>query len=427
MAEKLILPESLKPPKPRAKALGMIALYGLAFSFGTLGLWLKLSSLSGSSLSFGVAFFAVVSLATVIGGLWWGAVVRSEAALLEPLLCATLFGGMAILLGLGHFLPEETGAFRSYLYPALFFPCFFLWGSAPAFLTSLAFPKDRGTSRGLFTLFALALFSLSLGLLISALWNRLVPLKNIWVVDLSALLAAFLVIWLWITRPRQAEDLPFRFWPTRSLGYFTIEPSHGQELLVYSRAASTLKPASFLGALAAGAALLWVCPNGPPLPSLFSEVWGPLFLVPVTLALGALVLGPALAFLASPMMALCLDLLLLSLYLAFIPEIREGGGVFLGFGAPLFIIGALWPLSARVGVSSKGFLPLSLGSINFWLLLGFVLGLIGALVLDLPRELLVRVTAYLTLAAAFLAAAPQLSWIFTGVLALIVGILYYFI
>jgi hypothetical protein len=112
------------------------------------------------------------------------------------------------------------------------------------------------------------------------------------------------------------------------------------------------------------------------------------------------------------MTALSLNLLMLSLYLAFVPDLfGQERGILLGFGAPLFIIGALWPLSARVGVSSKGFLPVSLGSINFWLLLGFTIGLVGALILGLPGERFASLVSYLCLAAALLAAAPQHSWI----------------
>jgi hypothetical protein len=61
--------------------------------------------------------------------------------------------------------------------------------------------------------------------------------------------------------------------------------------------------------------------------------------------------------------------------------------------------------------------------------LGFLAGLIGILILYqyLNFSEASKLLAFVSLIAAFLAAAPQLSWIFTGFLAIILGLTYYFL
>jgi hypothetical protein len=226
----------------------------------------------------------------------------------------------------------------------------------------------------------------------------------------------------------EAEETPLRFWPARSLGYFTFESGRGHELLVYDRACQTLKPASFLGAAGAAGAAALAAAGGFPAAG-FPEPWGTAFLIPLALALGTVLLGPALARVASPMTALGLCLIALSLFMAFGPSGGGPGGAWLRLVAPLALLGALWPLAGRVTAGGKGFFPLSLASMNVWILSGATAG-IGAfltLAATRPGESQARVTAYVALAAAFLAAGPSLSWLFTGVLATAIGLLYYFL
>jgi hypothetical protein len=76
------------------------------------------------------------------------------------------------------------------------------------------------------------------------------------------------------------------------------------------------------------------------------------------------------------MTALALDLLLLTLILAFgskPPAIDINSWWTLG--ALLTTLGALWPLAARVSLVRYSFIPAGLGHINFWLMLGILIGL----------------------------------------------------
>jgi hypothetical protein len=417
--------------------MGMIVLYGLAFASGSLGIWLKIASMGSLAPLWPVAFASLSLLAFVLGGLWWGAVARPETSLMEPLLCATLFMGMTFFLGLAHLGPTSLegpmglGTLAGWGFLAVFGAGFFLWGSGPPFLIALAFPQERGAGQGLFPLSALAFLSLAVGLGGPAFWVMAFPLKNIWLSDLSAFLTAFLIIWIWIARAPAAEEVPLRLWPTRSLGYWTDDSVHGQELLVYDRSINTLKPAAFLGAVGAGGAISLALWNGTPVSVYFAPSWGPLFLVPLGFALGALVLGPALARLASPMSSLGLNILLLSLFLAFAPE--AGGDSLLNWLHllfPLFAAGSLWPMAARIGVCGKGFFPFSLGVIDFWLNLGFLGGLLGAFLftaLEGRASYYPATLAYISLFAAYLALAPRFSWVFAGFWTLLLGALYYFL
>ncbi|MDR1312225.1 MAG: hypothetical protein LBQ12_00660, partial [Deltaproteobacteria bacterium] len=86
------------------------------------------------------------------------------------------------------------------------------------------------------------------------------------------------------------------------------------------------------------------------------------------------------------------------------------------------------PLSGRVTAGGKGFFPLSLASMNVWILAGASAGTgaILALSSSRPGAYCSAASGYAALAAAFLAAGPSLSWLFTGALAAGCGILYYF-
>jgi hypothetical protein len=224
------------------------------------------------------------------------------------------------------------------------------------------------------------------------------------------------------------EEPPLRFWPAKSLGYFTFDSGRGQELLVYGRTAQTLKPAAFLGAAAAGGAAALALAAESPAAGIFPEPWGAAFLIPLAVCLGAAAIGPALARAASPMTALGLDVFLLSLFLAFGPQ--EGGlpAAWARHLVPLALAGALWPLAARVSLVGEGFFPLSLARLQLWLLAGASAGAAAcSLAWRLWPEASVQETlSYVALAGAFLAAAPTISWPFTGFLAIAAGLLYYF-
>jgi hypothetical protein len=414
----------------------MIVLFGVAFSLGTLGLWLKVTQLTPLDFPYGVVFVSLGLLAMVLGGIWWGAVARPEISSIEPLLCATLFLGMVIILGLGHIVPKTPLSFEGVglvwvvITTLLFFLGFFLWGAGPPFLTALAFPEERGTGQGLFSLAALAFFSVAVGIALSAFWDLATPLKNIWVTDLSALCIAGLILWIWVTRKESDGDINLRFWPTQSLGYFTEDNSYGKELLVEGRSLIPLKPAAFLGNLSAGGAIFLAIWDGTPLTPYFMNLWGSLFLVPLGLALGAFFIGPFLARLASPMAALGFNILLISLFLALTPD---GDSLFLRWfrlGVPLLTAGSLWPLATRVGLcGGKGFFPFSFGEINLFLQLGFLIGFLLTFmcVHFEAKELFTEIFAYLALGGVFLAFGSRISWIFDGILTIGLGILYQFL
>ncbi|MDR1037374.1 MAG: hypothetical protein LBT40_12655 [Deltaproteobacteria bacterium] len=722
MSDRLILPDSLKPPSAPVRALARTALFGLAFSLCVLAQWLWLSPLVDGNLLWGIETTLAALAASAVGGLWWGVVARSESELSERLLSATLSIGALIFLLLAN-LAQGAGPLGglALLGPravaALAVLGFFMWGSAPTFLPYLAFPGERGAGRGLFTVYAAGLLAAAAGLLGAASLARHFHLMQSWIADAASLTALGLALWIWLTRrkprrgapdplediseithsatrlgpasgedgtdlaggdggdapcpdpacteardfpdpaeggardfpdpadggslvlpdsatgdaqdfqapayggaldfpdsadggtqnftdmsdpaqafpgtgdfgaltgpdpadggtdpaaappvpetreteaareakpspwpflakamvpandaaqdeararqtsagppdpmrealsaalsddlppsgpddrngtssaardgqaapegsgagegqadsgdsgaeedtldsesdgeagpgcggspeespipPRypwtadglsegvggEAEETPLRFWPARSLGYFTFESGRGHELLVYDRACQTLKPASFLGAAAAAGAAAVAALTGLPAAGDFPAPWGAAFLIPLGLSLGAALLGPALARAASPMTALGLCLIMLSLFMSFGP--REGGApeAWLRLMVPLAILGALWPLSGRVTAGRKGFFPLSLASMNVWILSGATAGIGAFLTLAAvrPGESCEGASGYVALAAAFLAAGPSLSWLFTGVMAVALGLLYYFL
>jgi hypothetical protein len=564
----------------------MAALFGAAFSLCALAQWIWLSPPPAENLAKGLWLPLAALAASAVGGLWWGAVARSESALFERLLSATLVIGALVFLALANFAQRPSlaaGPLGPRAVESLAIFGFFMWGAAPTFLPALAFPGERGVGRGLFTIYATGLFAAAAGLLCVSALALACPLRQAWIADAAGVFALALAVWVKATRrrpgkaakdsrdisefalqaegvttlntagdpdgaaiphaagvpdlslqaagdpdfppraaddsdfaprtaddsdlaPRTADDSdtapraegvpdsasdavgepypaphaagdpdvphraaddsdiasltppetrvdspdvdpdadvdtfwdspdladpdepPLRFWPARSLGYFTFESGRGQELLVYGSAFLTLKPAAFLGAAAAGGAAALAALSGSPAQESFPEPWGAAFLIPLALALGAAALGPALAAVASPMTALGLNLFLLSLFMAFGPTEDGLPQAWLRLLAPLTLLGALWPMAARVTAGGKGFFPLTLAGINLWILAGaaggaaLFTGLSGAR----PEAPLADALSYLALAAAFLAAGPSLSWLFTGVLGLCAALLYYF-
>jgi hypothetical protein len=377
-----------------------------------------------------LVFLDTAAAGMVLGGLYWGVVANPDPSLLEPLLSLDVAVAALILAAVSLLAPPVGAAGRAapgaVLVSAMLFPGFFVMAAAPPFLCALAFPEEKGTGRGFFTLASLSFATVAAGLFLGALQERYLPgLRHI-VLDVGVILLLALSLWLWLTRqPRDPEETPLRFFPVRSMGYWTGDKVYGQELLVSGRVKRTLAPASFLGALAAGYAVLQVATAA--LPWEGGYPMEALILPALALATGALVLGPLLAAAFPPMIALSLDLLIMSVFLAGpLPDAAQGGIPALGVGlAMLATAGALFPLSMRVGVSRQDFLAYSLGKIDFHLAAGFFLGLTLALAgeFDLGPEGFAFGAA--ALIASFLAAGPTLSWTVSAFLAAGVGILYY--
>jgi hypothetical protein len=205
----------------------MILLFSLAFISLSLGLWQNLRPIFENNTLFSYGFVDTVALAMVLGGIYWGAVANPDTIILEPLLAINLFCGSALFILFFFLLPTkwDVGSLTGWkllIIPVLFFPGFFFWASAPPFLSSLCFPEEKGTGRGLFTIIALWFFSLAAGIFLSALWERQHPQSHRFLADISMFLSLALGFWLWLSRPpRDTEDLPLRFFPVKSLGYWT--------------------------------------------------------------------------------------------------------------------------------------------------------------------------------------------------------------
>jgi hypothetical protein len=384
MSEKLKLPK-LKSHQPQPWVLVMIFLIGLVFSLIVLTYYSRLAALWPSGHLGRVIFWDLTLLGLAIGGLWWGDLVKGESATAGPLLALALVAGSLVFLLAPLLLPQcpidrmvshgWSGYFngRIWLSLLLITPGFFLWGAAPPFLTALAFPNERGLGKGLFSICSLTFVALALGAVLLWHWpteaspwlGRLIGLPS-----LPILIVGF---WLWSKTPvDERQGLPF--WPSSSLGLWTGDKVYGQEILVSPRRVKTLTPALFLGTMASSvAASVWAIP-------LLTESqagWWPMApLILVSLALGAMLLGPVLASLATPMTALGLDLLFLTLILAFGPRPpAEDLKTWLCLGIILTSLGALWPLAARLSQVRYGFIPSGLGHINFWFLGGLLIGL----------------------------------------------------
>jgi hypothetical protein len=331
-----------------------------------------------------------VGLAIVaLGGLWWGSVVASDTDRDRPLLAAAALLGAALDLAAGRLAPP-WGSPLVWLAPTLF-----LWAAFPPALSSMAFPDGRGQSRGLFPAFALFVVCAALGpwsLAVRPDWaERLPPALA---ADL-AMVAMALMAWPW-TRSRQAMA-ELRLWPAYSLGVFKGKV-YGQDLAISERLARTVAPASTLGAAAAASAL------GP-------RFWGgPLWPLLALTAAGALILGPLLALLASPVTALALNLglLALALGLELAPPPETDLGSTLQAIAPLLPLGALWPLAARIQVARSQCVAQAIARLGALILAGLLAGQAAGFP---PLGPLDRSWPLLAAwAAAMTALAPRLGW-----------------
>jgi hypothetical protein len=412
--------------------MGMFLLFSLAFVLFSLGLWQRMEGPGRDNLPFLLIFAGALILAVILGGLYWSSVANPDASLLEPILAATLASGTA-LSGLFYLvlprggLGAASGGAGLYLLPLLFFPGFFLLAAAPPFLWALAFPEEKGTGRGLFTLASVSFLSLALALAGSSLWEKVYPPARFFLADLGFLLLLSLALWLWCTKaPRDAEEIPLRFFPVKSLGSWTGDKIYGQEVLVSPRAKKTLHLAAFLGAAAAGGLLLSRASLKVPWEE--TRLFETGILAAVSLGLGSLLLGPLLARLTLPMLSVALNQLIMSvLLLSPSPTGSEGTAGLIFSLAPLVCCGALPPLALRVGVSRHDFLAYSIGKMNARLAAGFFLGLcLGALfLLKGPPGRLDAASGLLSLFSAFMAAGPTLSWPLTVILTAVAGLLLY--
>ncbi|MDR1086175.1 MAG: hypothetical protein LBP22_15290 [Deltaproteobacteria bacterium] len=399
---KLELPEQLKSPRPQSWVMGLIFLFGLSFSLINLAYYLCLAALWPPGPLGGIIFLDLALLAMAVGGLWWGDSIKGESAAAVPLLALTLIIGSVFFLLAPLLLPtlplekvagQGWGNYfggRIWLALLVLIPGFFLWGAAPPFLTALAFPQERGMAGGLFSIFSLTLLALALGVLGISWWPQEPPGWMKRLIGLPGLPVLLVGLWLWLKTPIQdRKELPF--WPSSSLGLWTGEKVYGQDILVSSKRARTLTPALFFGTSAGSVALaVWTIPDMTLHPG---SLWPTVPIVLVSLSAGALVLGPFLAAVAAPMTAIGLDVFLLTLFLALAHHPPTGEiTTWLSLAAVSAPMGALWPLAARVSLVRYGFIPSSLGHINFFLMGGLLIGL--------------------TVTTAFLVQYPQLTDLF---------------
>ncbi|MDR2405572.1 MAG: hypothetical protein LBE27_04295 [Deltaproteobacteria bacterium] len=413
--------------------MGMIIIFCLALVALALGLWRALGALALNNPVFSLGLVDSFGLAMILGGLYWGVVANPDTVILEPLLAINLFCGALVFILFFFIMPDNIGeakltGWKLFLIPLLLFPGFFFWASSPPFLCALCFPEEKGTGRGLFTVVALVFFSLAAGLFGSGIWERHSPLSHRYIGDISIFLSVALGLWLWMRRPpRDTEEMPLRFFPVKSLGYWTGDKIYGQELLVYSRVKRTLTPSSFIGSVAAGG--LVQLSLGTKLPWKETYACEPVILVLVTLGLGALLWGPLIASFTPPMTTLALNSLVLSFFL--LGPLKPDGNLSYELTlslAPLLCAGALVPLYLRVGVSRHDFLPYSLGKMDIFLVSGFFLGgSLSFLYTAKPIFHLATTTilGILALASAALAAGPSLSWTVPLILTAGIGLLYY--
>ncbi|MDR1578244.1 MAG: hypothetical protein LBT86_08505 [Deltaproteobacteria bacterium] len=432
----LELPEHLKSPPPRAWVLGLIFILALSFSLINLAYYTYLATRWPSGPWGAIIFLDLALLAMGLGGLWWGDTVKGESAAVCPLLGLTLVAGAIFFLLAPLFLaslPLERwpnqgwlGYFGHQIWLALLIliPGFFLWGAAAPFLTALAFPQDKGLATGVFSLCGLTLLALALGALGSCWWPAQ---PSIWLerlIGLPSLPILIVGLWLWFKTPvEDRQELPL--WPNASLGLWSGDRSYGLDILCSPRRAKTLTPALFLGALAATlAATTWLYLSLSADQMALWPLW-PLLLI--ALIVGALLLGPLLAALTAPMTALAIDLLFLTLIIAFWPRPPATNVLsWLGLGATLVTLGALWPLAARVSLIRYGYIPSGLGHINFWLMGGLLTGLTLATALLGHSTNLANLVYRLAFIGSTLALAISWSWLW-GLIASVVLITWHFL
>jgi hypothetical protein len=202
------------------------------------------------------------------------------------------------------------------------------------------------------------------------------------------------------------------------MGIWTGDKGYGLEILVSQRRAKTLTPALFLGAMAGAAATtVWLVPEPPGIDSFAA----PPFIL-AFLAFGALIFGPLLATLASPMAAISLDLLAMALILAFGPNPPAVEmGDYLAVGGILVALGALWPLAARVSLVRYDFIPSALGHVNIWFLGGILLGLTLTASFLVQYPVLDGFFYRAALTGSFLALSVSISWLWGLVVLLALG------
>jgi hypothetical protein len=372
-----------------------------------------------------------------MGGIWWGDSIKGESAATVPLLALTMIAGSVFFLLAPLVLPtldvnKVTGqgwgnyfGGRIWLALIILIPGFFLWGAAPPFLAALAFPEDRGIGKGLFPIFSLTLVALALGALSLWWWPAEVPPWLERLIGLPVVPILIIGLWLWLKTPIQdRRELPF--WPSPSLGLWTGDKVYGQEVLVSSKKTKTLTPILFLGTVAGStAAAVWTIPDLTGNPSV---LW---LIIPISLAalsLGALVLGPVLAAAFKPIAALSISLFFLAAFLVLGPDPPSGIMItWICLGVILIPIGALWPLAARVSLVRYGFIPSSLGHVNFWLMGGLLIGLTitTAFLVQYPQMADIFYQAAIICSILALAISWSWHWFLGAILAIIAS--YFFI
>jgi hypothetical protein len=225
------------------------------------------------------------------------------------------------------------------------------------------------------------------------------------------MIAIALLAWPWHRQSQALANL--RLWPSYTLGIFKGKV-YGQDLVVSARLAKTVVPASFLGAAAAAMALS---------PALFGESQSGDFwrLLPSRLllaAFGAIILGPILARLATPVNALGWALALLALGIGFGPELASSRAAALagpesplwGQAPALAPLGAVWPLAARVQVARSDQVAPAIGRLDLWLVLGAAGGFSAAGLLALEGGSPGFWPSVAAWTGALLAMAPTLGW-----------------
>jgi hypothetical protein len=392
-----------------------MALGGVAMGLWISGLPARLGGPGAASGTIPAAAWLLIPLALALGGLWWGETIGEDPDLARPLFSAAALLGAAADWAAVHLpLPGAASPLGAslWLVPALFF-----WSAAPPALTAMAFPDRRGQSRGVFAASALALACAALGLTLApppglgpAAWAEL------------AAVAAALAAWPWAGALQAAGTL--RLWPGYSLGMWRGDV-HGHDLGVSLRLTRTVVPAACLGAAAAGMALAPLWRDGGvqgPDPAVLADALA-------LAALGALVLGPALAGLTSPATSLALVLAVLAagLLRSALPdgpalaslaalERPPGLAARLLDGLPLAALGGLWPLTARIELAKSPVIPGTVARLDFFLLASLLAGAAASLFLGAlaahgaggpvlwPWPVLAAWTA------AVLALAPSLGW-----------------
>jgi hypothetical protein len=427
MTTKLELPDKFKLPKPETLSLVWLFLLTLSLGLVIICLYLKLTRVLPVDSKTTAIYIDTVFLTLALGGLWWAEVVKGESTLTDPLLFFTILMGALIWPLTNHLFPNQlVNATPVLLLMAL---GLFFWSAAPIFITTLAFPKERGLSQGLFPLATIALLALATSIPLIFLWQQHLSAKIDWLMDLSIIPALITAYWVWHKRERNNKPIvPLRFWPSRSLGLWTGEKVYGQDLVVNRSRTKTLNLSVFLGCLTGS---LTITLNWAATLEISNTNFVNFLLITfVTLSIGAFFLGPVLANLFSPMTALGLNFLLLTFYLTFDPFKSFTYLDFTILFWPLLFIGALWPLAGRIYLTRANFLVSGLSQLNFWIFFGLLSGLTLAVFWLSAQNLFPeyqKSLPFMALGASFLALAPTLNWILATILALAIGLIILFV